>query len=109
MTNDNFLNHNFDKILLFISLVMAGFMVLHMVHRNTNDLQSIAWSQSVFSTILGALVLMLTGRIQRAADTSQPNSSTVTVSSTATPPTPPGPLPVPVVAVPEVGAPEGKA
>jgi hypothetical protein len=63
---DTFLNHNFDKMLLFILLLLAGYLVMHIVHHDPNDMQAMTWAEGAFSTILGALILILTGRINNA-------------------------------------------
>lgn len=62
---DSWINHNTDKLLLFILVLLAGFMVLHMVHHSA-DHDAITWAENSFSTVLGALILILTGRIARA-------------------------------------------
>ena len=63
---DNFLNHNFDKLLLFVLTLATGYIVLHIVHHQNLDQSAMAWAENAFSTVLGALILILTGRIQRA-------------------------------------------
>lgn len=45
-------------------------MILHLVNKGTNQ-DIITWAENSFSTALGALILILTGRIARA-DVQQP-------------------------------------
>ena len=54
------------KLMLFILLLMGAALVMHIVHHDVGDMQAMTWAEGSFSTILGALILMLTGRIARA-------------------------------------------
>lgn len=63
---DTFLNHNFDKILLFVLVVMLMFAVDHVLEHHGGDMQALEWATGAFSTVLGALVMVLTGRVSRA-------------------------------------------
>lgn len=63
---DNWATHNTDKMLLFIALILAGYLVMHIIHHDAGDMQAMTWAEGAFSTILGALILILTGRVQRA-------------------------------------------
>jgi hypothetical protein len=62
---DTWINHNTDKLMLFILLILSGGMVMHIVHHDAGDMQAMTWAESAFSTVLGALILILTGRIAR--------------------------------------------
>ena len=79
---DNWINHNTDKMMLFVLLVLAGYIVLHIVHHDPDNMQATTWAEGAFSTILGALILILTGRVQRA------DAPPASFQVTATPPTP---------------------
>jgi hypothetical protein len=63
---DNWINHNTDKLMLFILLLLGAYMVMHIVHHDQGDMQALTWAEGSFSTVLGALILILTGRIQSA-------------------------------------------
>jgi hypothetical protein len=63
---DNWINHNTDKLMLFVLLVLGGYMVMHIVHHDQGDMQAMTWAEGAFSTILGALILILTGRVNAA-------------------------------------------
>jgi len=78
---DTFINHNFDKLLLFSLTILTGAIVIHVIHHQTIDQSAMAWAENAFSTVLGALILILTGRIQRS-DGQTANGQ---------PPTPPAP------------------
>ena len=63
---DTWLNHNTDKILLFaLTIILVG-VTVHVIHHDGGDKQAFGWASEAFSTVLGALVMILTGRIQRA-------------------------------------------
>jgi hypothetical protein len=62
---DSWINHNTDKLLLFVLVLASGMLVMHMVHHQV-DKDALTWAENSFSTVLGALILILTGRIQRA-------------------------------------------
>ena len=80
---DNFLNHNFDKLLLFVLTLLTGSIVIHIIHHQTVDQSAMPWAENAFSTVLGALILILTGRIQRS-DGQTANGQPPTPSSTTT-------------------------
>lgn len=63
---DTWWNHNTDKLLLFALTIVMVAVTVHIIHHDTNDMQAFAWASGAFSTVLGALVMILTGRIQRA-------------------------------------------
>lgn len=63
---DNWLNHNTDKILLFILTVLLGLMIIHVIHHGASDDKLLAWAENTFDTVLGALIMVLTGRIARS-------------------------------------------
>lgn len=64
--SDNWFTHNTDKLLLYSLVVLAGVFMLHVLHHGPADKELMAWLENAFSTILGALILILTGRISRA-------------------------------------------
>lgn len=63
---DNWINHNTDKLMLFILVVGAGMMAEHVISAHSGDMQAFEWISGAFSTLLGALVMVLTGRSNRA-------------------------------------------
>lgn len=63
---DNWFNHSTDKLLLFILVVLGGLLILHIMHHDSGDMQAVTWAENSFSTVLGALILILTGRIARS-------------------------------------------
>jgi len=58
--------HNTDKLLLYSLVVLGGIFMIHLLHHGSPDEKLLAWLENAFSTVLGALILILTGR------TSQP-------------------------------------
>ena len=62
---DTWINHNTDKLLLFSLVLLAGFLILHIIHHG-GDASTLDWAENEFSTVLGALILILTGRIARS-------------------------------------------
>lgn len=86
---DNWINHNTDKLLLFILTCLLGAMILHILHHGSADGPLLAWAENSFSTVLGALILILTGRINRAAAEAPP-SLTAAPSAPDVPPAPSG-------------------
>ena len=70
---DTWLNHNTDKILLFVLVLLTGCMVLYIVYHGGGDQSVVAWGENAFSTVLGALILILTGRIARAGQDAPPS------------------------------------
>lgn len=83
---DTWLNHNTDKIMLFFLVIAAGIMADHVLDHHMADMQAFEWITGAFSTLLGALVMVLTGRSARADGQ----------TANGVPPTPP------VVPVPDV-------
>lgn len=81
---DNWITHNTDKMLLFILVLVLIGLNMHIAHHDANDMQTVTWAQGAFSTVLGALILILTGRIQRADN--QTASGTPPTSETASKP-----------------------
>ncbi len=63
---DNWVNHNTDKILLFILVVILIGMIMHILHHGTPDAPLLQWAENSFDTVLGALIMVLTGRLNRA-------------------------------------------
>ncbi len=63
---DTWWNHNTDKLLLFVLVLLSGFVVMHIVHHDPDNMQAMTWAEGAFSTVLGALILILTGRGLRA-------------------------------------------
>jgi len=88
---DNWFNHNTDKLLLYSLVILGGVFMMHVIHHGGSDAQLLTWLENAFSTVLGALILILTGRIARAG-----NGST-----NGTPPPPPGPDTLNVTLTPE--------
>lgn len=86
---DNFLNHNFDKLLLFALVLLMSGIVIHIAHHESGDMQAVTWAQGAFSTVLGALILILTGRVARSdGQTANGAPPTPAVDTPATPSTP---------------------
>lgn len=69
---DTWWNHNTDKILLYSLVVFTGLLTLHIIHHGAGDKNSLEWAENAFSTVLGALILILTGRISRADNGNAP-------------------------------------
>ena len=63
---ENWWSHNTDKLLLYSLVILGGLFMLHILHHGQPDNQLLTWLENAFSTVLGALILILTGRIQRA-------------------------------------------
>lgn len=63
---DTWLNHNTDKLMLFLLVVMILVAAIHIMHHDSDNMQAFEFVTGAFSTVLGALVMILTGRIQRA-------------------------------------------
>jgi len=63
---DTWWNHNTDKILLFVLTIILVVVTVHIIHHDQGDMQAFGWASGAFSTVLGALVMILTGRVQRA-------------------------------------------
>jgi peptidoglycan/LPS O-acetylase OafA/YrhL len=70
---DTWLTHNTDKILLCgLVLIFWGttlIVAIHLFHHDSGDMQTVAFISFMtgsFSTLLGALVMLLTGRTARA-------------------------------------------
>lgn len=89
---DSWLSHNSDKLMLFILLLLGGYLVMHIVHHDQGDMQAMTWAEGAFSTVLGALILILTGRGPAIIppSPSQPSSDN-TDSNSSQPPSPPPP------------------
>ena len=68
---DTWLNHNTDKLLLYSLVLLAGIFMIHVIH-DGGDKSIVDWLENAFSTVLGALILILTGRVQRANGDSEP-------------------------------------
>ena len=70
---DNWLNHNTDKLILLILFVGVWISCIlcavHIFHHDSDSMQAIAFISfmtGAVSTVLGALVMILTGRTNRA-------------------------------------------
>lgn len=61
---DTWWSHNTDKLLLYTLVCLGATIVLHMVHHG--DAMGIEWAEHSFDVVLGALILILTGRNARA-------------------------------------------
>ena len=89
-TNGDFWRGQFDKLILFATLIMLAGCLIYFLHANNADGQ--AWAQRAYDNIQGALLMLLTGRmIQRSGDTSQlpnhdggPNAAPTTTEVPAT-------------------------
>lgn len=85
-------SHNTDKILLYsLVLVLTGFNLFIFFH-GANE-KMLDWSQETINTVLGALLLILTGRVARADGQTAnglPPTSTPPVTQNAPKPTPGG-------------------
>lgn len=86
---DNWWNHNTDKVLLFVLVLIMCYMVMHIIHHD-NSGPALEWAENSFSTVLGALILILTGRVQRA-DGQTANGAPPTTPSVMITPEPPKP------------------
>jgi hypothetical protein len=78
---DTWLNHNTDKLLLFLLVLATGYIVMHIIHHGTADQGALEWAENAFSTVLGALILILTGRVNRT-DGQTANGVPPTIPST---------------------------
>lgn len=78
---DTWWNHNTDKVMLFVLVLILALMTMHVVHHDPGDMEAVAWVTGSFSTVLGALILILTGRKERADGQ----------TANGLPPTPPSP------------------
>jgi hypothetical protein len=98
---ENFLTHNTDKLLLFVLVIIGGLLIMHMVHHNV-DSETLKWIETEVSTVLGALILILTGRIARTdGQTANGQPPTPTLPDPTPNPTP-NSIPSPVVHKPVV-------
>lgn len=62
---DSWWTHNTDKLLLFVLIILFGLLIVHIIHHQP-DTSTLDWAENEFSTVLGALILILTGRIARS-------------------------------------------
>ena len=76
---ETWFSHNTDKLLLLCVLMVMWFTVLpfaaHIFHHDIDNMGAIAFISFMtgsVSTVLGALILILTGRVQRADSTPSP-------------------------------------
>lgn len=58
-------SHNTDKLLLFTLVILLGGFNLFIFFHGANE-KMLDWSQDTINTVLGALLLILTGRVARA-------------------------------------------
>jgi len=72
---DNWLNHNTDKLLLYSLVLLTGILMIHVIHDGA-DKSILEWLENAFSTVLGALILILTGRVNRADSPTNPPAGT---------------------------------
>ena len=70
---DTWWNHNTDKVILLFLVLMLWLttiaVAVHIFHHDSDSMQAIAFISFMtgsVSTVLGALVMIMTGRIQRA-------------------------------------------
>jgi hypothetical protein len=59
---ENWWNRNTDKLLLYSLVLLGGLFLIHILHHGTTDEKLMSWLENSFSTVLGALILILTGR-----------------------------------------------
>lgn len=87
---DTWRAHNTDKLLLFILVLVLLGVTVHIAHHDPGDMEAVTWSEGSFSTVLGALILILTGRVSRAdgqpANGVTPHSAPVTPPAVSPPP-----------------------
>lgn len=59
--------------------------MIHLVHHGYADKDLLTWLENAFSTVLGALILILTGRVQRAnnGETNAPKTSSTDTTPAA--------------------------
>lgn len=111
--NDNWFNHNTDKLILLVlavglwtSCILAA---MHIFHHDADSMEAVAFISFMtgsVSTVLGALILILTGRTMRADGQT---GSGLPPNMPASPPAPAAPLTTPpasTVAPPAVEAPK---
>ena len=72
---DGWLDRNTDKLLLYSLVILGGVVMMHAIH-HAADGGLIEWLENAFSTILGALILILTGRNKPNADAQSPVPAT---------------------------------
>lgn len=80
MTTDpemSWLWHNTDKLILLLLILIGKAMVLYLVTHHM-DASVVNWAQNSYDTILGALIMVLTGRITRANVGTNSNGGTPT-------------------------------
>lgn len=83
MTWREFLQHNFDKFLLLV--LLHGMLVLLVT--NLGNPVMIDWLKGEVGTVLGALLILITGRAMRADSTATTTTSSVTVPADPVNPT----------------------
>lgn len=57
----DWLLQNTDKLLLFVLVLLGGAMMVHILHHGAADNTLMNWLENAFMTVLGALILLLTG------------------------------------------------
>ena len=74
-------SHNTDKIIILFLVVMLWFSTLwaalHIFHHDIDNMAALAFISfmtGAVSTVLGALVMIMTGRIQRADQNGTPTA-----------------------------------
>jgi hypothetical protein len=106
---ESWLSHNTDKMLLFLLVILGAVLVL-VINYHGGDEKLLEWAETSCSTVLGALILILTGRIARS-DGQTANGLPPGMGSLAPPyPTslPVAPAPAATPATPKEGLPNGK-
>lgn len=83
---DNWFNHNTDKLLLSVLVVLLIVLNVHLAHHDGTNMQTITWAHDAFNTVLGALILILTGRINRADRADGQTTNGIPPHSPETPP-----------------------
>lgn len=92
----DFIQQNADKILLIV--VLHGIMIVLMTDLKNPTL--VDWLRGEASTVLGALIMLITGRATRPEPTV---TSTTTSTLTVTPPEAPRPVAIPAEPLPPDG------
>lgn len=62
MNNDSWFAHNTDRLLLLLILIIGDALVVFFVLKGIKDHDIIIWALTSASNILGALLMILTGR-----------------------------------------------
>jgi hypothetical protein len=87
---DSWWNHNTDKVLLALIWLISDALVVYFVRIKILDHDIIIWALTSASNVLGAIVMILTGRANRADGQTgnglPPSSSPTSLSINQVPP-----------------------